>query len=172
MKNCFLLVLAPALAGLAGIGGAQDAPRPHPSFSIKLTGPEAEVKVGAPIPLKVTFTNISDHDFRTGSIPCSECKTGARRDIDLKVYDSDGKLVPEMPYGRRIHGREADQLRTPVSVFSSAIKPGNGFRENANLREEFELQKPGRYTVQAERPDPYSNGLMVKSNTITISLVE
>ncbi len=70
------------------------------------------------------------------------------------------------------YGREADQLRTPVSVFSFAIKPGSGFREDANLREEFELQKPGKYTVQAERPDPYSNGLLVKSNTIMIALVE
>jgi len=158
--------------GLAGAGAAQEAPGPHPSFSIKLSGPQREVKTKDPVAVRATFTNISDHDFRNGAVPCRECKAGRRSDIDLRVYDSDGNPVPATPHGRRINGREEDQLGEPVSVFSFAIKPGGVFREDADLTNEFAVLKPGKYTVQAERPDPYSDGLLVKSNIITIAVVE
>jgi hypothetical protein len=58
-----------------------------------------------------------------------------------------------------------------LTAVTYKIGPGKTSREDADLTEEFELSKPGKYTVQAERLDQYSKG-PVKSNIITITLVE
>jgi hypothetical protein len=165
MNSKSLLVLVPALAGFCF---AQETPRPQPSFSLTVSGPHQDFKVGSPIALKVTLTNTSDHDISGVIIPNGESKTKLMRTIDLKVYDSSGSLVPETPHGRKIRGREMTVVSTAVSY---GIKPGKSTVEDADLTEEFELHKPGKYTVQAERLDPYSKE-RVKSNAITITLVE
>jgi len=170
MKSSFWVVLA--ALGLAGTSGAQDTPRPNPSFSIRLSGPQREAKARSPIEVRATLTNVSDHDFRSGLVLCRECKAGRRSQMDFKVYDSEGNLVPEITHGKRINGRAEDQLDAPVSVVSFAIKPGDFLLEDADLSDEVGPLKPGKYTVQAERRDPYSGGELVKSNIITITVVQ
>jgi len=101
-------------------------------------------------------------------MPNRESKSKVMRMIDLKVYDSDGKLVPETPHGRRIHGR--DQMVFPT-VVSFSIKPGKSTHEEADLTEEFDLGKPGKYKVQAEQHDPDTR-VLVKSNIISVTLVQ
>lgn len=126
------------------------------------------MKVGSPIPVKVTLTNTSDHDISDASIPSRESKGGQLRSIDLKVNDNDGKLIPETPYGRRVHGRDQSVFST---VFSYKIQPGKATAEETDLTQEFDLRKPGKYTVQAQRVDP-STKTLVKSDAFTVTLVQ
>jgi hypothetical protein len=86
VRNCLLSVLlVPALVGLAGPCAAQEAPRLEPSFSLSIGGPPQDVKLGWPIALRVTLTNVSDHDIFDTAIPNSESKTKVTRTIDIRL---------------------------------------------------------------------------------------
>jgi hypothetical protein len=38
------------------------------------------------------------------------------------------------------------------------------------VTKEYDLSKPGKYTVQLERPDPENKGQWLRSNTITVTV--
>jgi hypothetical protein len=137
---------------------------PKPQFSITIVGLPGEVRLGAPLIVRISLTNNSESDMRLGTIPISG---GTVHRIPLMVRDSSGKLVPKTEYGKRVHG---ESLTGGVTVFSFPLEPGKTFREESDLSTEFSLTTPGKYTVQAERLDAETHTI-VKSDVVTVSIV-
>jgi hypothetical protein len=145
-----------------GISTALAAPPTAPSFSINISTAQSMVKVGAAITIDATLTNISDHDiFYAVGTPGQV--------IDLIVCDSSGKSVPETPYGRKVHDTELNRRPFVGSVFRASIKPDHTFQQKSDLSKEYDLSKPDKYSIQAQRRDARTRE-MVKSNTITITV--
>lgn len=156
------LLLASMLVGTLGIRVVQAAPQPKkPTFTIQISMPQTVIESGAPATVNATLTNASDHDiFEAIGIP--------HRAINIKVF-SGNKPVPETPYGLKAHGKDSRPF--VGSVFRAAIKPGSVIKVEADLSKEYNLSKPGKYTVQAERWDDNTHQ-MVESNTITITVTK
>ena len=111
--------------------------------------------------LVIRVTNTSDQDapFASNGTYHKE----PIRSVGILVRDRAGHLVPETEYGKGIHGNLG--VMRPKS-FARYLKPGEVFKEEADLSEEFDLTKPGTYTVDLERFD-YKLRQMVMSNKIT-----
>jgi hypothetical protein len=176
MRAHLIFALFPGLLWLAATSTAQDSRLPKRSFSLSIQGPLDPVRVGSAIPLKLTLTNPSDGDVREAIIPGTDGKP--LRSIDIRVYMASGAPVRETVYGMEIHGRKppGPQGGVPhgggvLTVFTFAVKPGKTFSEDADLSKEFDLNKPGKYTVQADRFDPLGASL-IKSDIITVTVVE
>jgi hypothetical protein len=154
---------------VARLSGAQDALE-RPSFSIVLTGPQLEVKVGKPVAVRVTITNTSNQYLPNAVIPNTATQSKTRRSIELRVYDGNGKAIAESTRGRRSRGQEPDQSVGVLTVLSFPIAPGQAIQETADLFEEFDVKTPGQYVVVAERFDPRTKQV-IKSNTISVRVV-
>ncbi len=182
-----LPLLIMMILGAVVLGGAQERQRPKPSFTIAITTPVSEIRVGTPVLLDITLTNTSDHNVSfyetiiNGPVFTSE----RLRQIDIHVSDVSGKLVGETEYGKTIHARsvkrpqvvkrsdtpaEPPDTRGRRGVFSG-IGPGETCREQSDLSREFDLTKPGTYIVEALRLDPVS-GQTILSNKLTFTIIE
>jgi hypothetical protein len=148
--------------------------------------PSPGIAVGSPVPLKLLLTNISDHDigFSEYNVSGPMLKHVRLRQVDVQIRDGDGKLVAETEYGRAIHGRSVGQpgavaadtsqpgrAGAPPRDVLSVLLPGRTLTEESDLSKEFDLSRPGKYTVQAtaRRTDP-DTGLRVQSNTLTLTI--
>lgn len=167
--------LLPMLLLPSGISAAQSSRRPRdakPAFSIALSTPRSVVEVGSPLMLGFACTNTSGHDIVIGSPAL------------ISVLDSDGKSVPETPYGRKVHGTEPRPVPPPEvgpphgvpgesggGLGPLPMRPGETIRSpRSDLSREYDLSRPGTYTIQARRADFYS-GTVVESNVLTVTLV-
>jgi hypothetical protein len=175
--------------GLPGTGAAQDRQPPRHALTLAIAAPIAEVGVGAPVPLKLAVTNVPDHKvhFSDSNVSGLVFKNQRLRQIDIQVRDADGNLVAETEYGKTIQGRSVE--RPPAKPTSSALPlrpmgpgrhdtysvlaPGKTFTEESDLSKEFDLGKPGTYTVQAmtRSGDPDAAG-PVESNGVTFTITK
>jgi hypothetical protein len=181
------ILLAILGVGLAPAGAAQEQQRPEPALKLVISVPEGEIRAGSPVPLNLTLTNTSDHDvwFTGFNVSGPVFKHVPLRQIDIQVRDSDAELVTETEFGKTIHGRSVEQPPveppdpskpgkplpgTPRGVFM-ILQPGKALREQSDLSKEFDLSKPGRYTVHATttRLDPDAGG-RVQSNDLTFTI--
>ena len=163
-----MFALVPMLMGLPRRNPAQTWQHLRdvkPAISITLSTRQTVVEVGSPLKVRIAITNMSDHDVFLGG------------HIQMIVQDSEGKPVPQTPYGKKVYGTE------PPSVSQSGIGPGGGdigaplMRPGDTitgspqyLNKEYDLSKPGTYTIQARRNDPYSQSV-VQSNVLTVTLI-
>jgi hypothetical protein len=186
--NGRLTIFLPLLSLVtAQASAAQERQRPEPALKLVITAPESEIRLGSPVPLKLVLTNISNHDiwFSGFNVSGPVFKQVPLRQIDIQVRDSDGKLVAETEFGKTIHGRSVERPQVeppdpskpgkplpgpPRDVFMIS-QPGETLAEESDLSKEFDLSKPGRYTVHAvaRRLDPDAGGL-VQSNDVTFTI--
>lgn len=170
MKTRMMVLLLSVFVGCAAVGVAQEAQAPKPPFAITISAALASVKVGERIPLLVTMTNISGRDISLeGGQRISELGNEVERDMGVMVYDADGKRVRETEYGRLVYGRRY-KMFPGKTVCCAQWKPGESFMEEADLTKEFDLSKPGTYTVEARRSDEGIMGFVV-SNRISFTIV-
>jgi hypothetical protein len=170
MRNSQTSALVAALVSLAGLGIAQEVPGPKPCFTIAISAPQTVVKTGSPIMLHLAETNVCDQPLPYGDILVQGGEPGqSLRMIDVRVYDSNGKPMPETYHGKTIHARTTLLPALGPGAPPAYIKKGETFSEESDLSREFLLDKPGTYTVQAERLD-YRSNVRVKSNTVTLTL--
>jgi hypothetical protein len=168
-------VLLATLLGLVRITAAQSSQQPRdakPAFSMALSTRQTVVEVGSPLVVRLAITNTSDHDVCTGAPPCPP--------VQISVLDSEGKPVPETPYGRELHGKVwpsalINGFSRSGSLFAAPpippMRPGETRKETPHdVIREYDLSKPGTYTIQVRRSDPYSQSL-VESNILTVTLV-
>jgi hypothetical protein len=176
---------------LVGLADAQGIPAVKPSFSVATSATRAEVKIGTPIVLKLTMTNISDHDLRF-SVRVLQCpplisRWVEVRQVQVQLYDSEGNPVPLTLYGGVVQGRSGEYAsrRAKVPLHGKGareqgvgcggggtlgvLKPGESLTEDADLSKEFELRSPGRYTVYAQRWDE-DRKAQVKSDRISLTV--
>ena len=143
--------------------GAQGVQPSEPWFTVTISTPKPVVKVGTDVKLKVVFINNTREDIRYGA--GGPGRSGPVFDLDLR--DSEGKAVPETKRGLTLHGK--DPRPWAGSVYSATAHPGNKIEEQLVLNKEYDLSKPGKYTVQLRERHPQSQG--VESNTIPIAIV-
>jgi hypothetical protein len=96
----------------------------------------------------------------------------------MSVLDSEGNPVPETPFGKEIHGKVwpsalVNGLALTGSVTAEnpiSIRAGETVKDRPrDLAKEYDLSKPGTYTIRARRYDPSSKTEVV-SNSLTITL--
>lgn len=161
-----LRLLASALA-LAAAGAAQTEQRPR--FTLTITAAKTLVPVGSPMTLAAEMKNVSDKNIYTGVVMTAD---GVQlHHIDIRVLDKDGKPVPETDHGMLIHGRHPRGSTVINTAFSMPVPPGESATEHFDLEKEFDLTKPGAYSVQAQRLD-YPTQTLVKSNTMTFTITK
>jgi hypothetical protein len=126
------------------------------------------VKAGSPVRVKITTTNTSDREvvyYETGPWH-----------YNIYVRDATGAYAPDTPEGlgkhpwspRRTGG--GGVFSGPSFRFRLAIGPGKKQEDEVDVTKEYDLSKPGKYTVQLERPDPENKGQWLRSNTITVTV--
>jgi hypothetical protein len=160
-----LKLLATALA-LAAACAAQTA---SPKFTLTITAAKTSVPVGSPMAVVAEMKNVSDRDIYTG-ITVSDDGVQLHH-IDIRVLNKDGQPVPETDRGMLIHGRRPRGSTVISHAVAVPVAPGESTPENFDLAKEFDLTKPGEYTVQAQRMD-YPTQTLVKSNTITFTITK
>jgi hypothetical protein len=126
-----------------------------PSFSISIRAPQSTVKLSGEVTIAVRVTNTSDHKLFAPNLA-------------FTVRDSEGKSVP------RVQGKPGVPPRG--SFVSAPLEHGQSFDSSINLKNEFAITKPGKYTIQAWRED-YVLGTnkvrnIIRSNVITIGIVK
>jgi hypothetical protein len=168
-KQPLFLLLALQCLGQSAV---QDKGAPTPTISITITTPATEFMVRSPVPLKLVLRNTSSDGVGVRSGYVGPAYKGEKfRNIDIQVLDSSGKPVDESDLGRAIHGRDpkigwGEPVRRPLAA---GIGRGDSLTEQSDLSKEFDLSRPGRYTVQARRWDN-ETGQMVLSNKIAITI--
>lgn len=175
MRVRLMFLLLPTLIGSPGISAAQSSQQPRdakPAFSITLRTRQTVLEVGSPLRVRIAVTNTSDHDIVIGP------------PVQISVLDSEAKPVPETPYGMKVHGTEPrpappPEVGPPQGVPGPGggglgplpMRPGETSRgSSGDLSREYDLSKPGTYTIQAREADFYS-GSVVESNVLTVTLV-
>lgn len=156
------------LLTLGALASAQvQEPIAIPPFTITISTPQSTVKLHSAVTLIITMVNASDHDiyYDVGS--------GAgvsERIFRTVVIDCDGNPAQETAYGMKVHGTEPNQHGGSAFGGRFPVKPGGTVKEEVVLSKEFNLDKPGQYTIQAEHTDPESR-VSVKSNVITVTVI-
>jgi hypothetical protein len=161
-----LLSIAIVICTLTAIAVAQSAKSGEaapPSVSIEISAPEATVKAGAEMELKVNLKNISHHE-----ISGSEILGGADINYDIQVRNVHGDLAPYTAVGRKIYGKDPSYGGLHGSVTMYILAPGVTHKSNTFLNKIYVLT-PGNYSVQATGRDPDTQ-VLVKSNIINMTV--
>jgi hypothetical protein len=157
------LALISLVTSIAAAQGATPAiPPAEQWFSVTISTPEASVRAGSDVKLNVVLTNNTGKDLHSGY-------GGPGRNgpvFDLDIRDSKNKAVPETPFGLTTQGKNLHPFSG--SAFSATSHPGETIKEELNLSKEYDLSKPGKYTVQVRERHPVFQA--VKSNIITITV--
>jgi hypothetical protein len=163
MKILVKSALLSTLVVITGMIAAQGSPPAELWFSVTISTPETSVRAGSDVKLKVIFANDTEKDLHFGA--GGPGRGGPVFDIDIR--DSDDKPVSETPYGLKMHGKDPHPFAG--SVFSATLHHGETMEEELILNKEYDLSKPGKYTVQVKERNPVFQ--TVKSNTIAITVI-
>jgi hypothetical protein len=131
---------------------AQDASPAKASFSVSISTPDSVVRAGSDVKMKITFVNDTRQNLFFGV-------GGPGRGgppFDMDVRDSRGEQVLETDYGLKMQGkppRPTAESKGPRpgwagSVFRATLSPGQKLEEDLMLNKEYDLIKPGVYTVR------------------------
>lgn len=143
---------------VVGIAFAQSSQKP---FSIALSSDQPVVKAGWDVWVRIKMTNTS-----SGSVDCS---TASSNGLDLRysfeISDSSGNKIDKV---RSSH----PELEGTGSFRLCTLAPGQSTSPDENLlSREYDLSKPGTYTVQVSRGISRDEKKgVVKSNPITITV--
>jgi hypothetical protein len=190
MNHVASLSVIPLLLASLDPAAGQDQQAKKPVTAITITAPVAEAKLGEPFQLKLSLTNTSDHAITivdvTHPVDGPVYKKVLLRAMDIQVRDAGGNLVAETEYGKTIHGRSlqsppppppepANSQPRPGPVapkgFGTYLAPGKSVSEESDLTREFDLSRPGTYTVQAiGRGHDFATEKSVTSNTVTFTI--
>lgn len=169
LGSCFL---ACATLGLFGgtVRQTPNSPSAKPIISLSLSAVQDPVKSGSPVRVKVTLKNESSHDAAVAT------EVGGL-DFRIEVRDAKGGLPPETSLGYVWNGHVSnlDPNRvSPQDLRGAAVygtmKAGSKFVRELDVSKRYDLKQPGKYTVTVEHQDPENPSLIVKSNTITMTV--
>ncbi len=131
-----------------------------PAISVALHAEHDTVKVGAPIVVKATLTNRSDHEMTLGY-------DRNRGIFDVDVFDESGKFAPDERPGYlngRVDLERLARIWSPEQLARSglltgnlvcvSVNPGGAFLEGETIdvSKFYEMTRPGLYTIIVELP--------------------
>jgi hypothetical protein len=147
------LILALFVLARVDVAAAQTETSGAP-FSLAISVPETTVQAGNNLKIEVTIKNISGHD--------QFCEIGNTIPFRLLAHDSAGGEVRLTSLGLRAYHFSG-------SSFARVLHPGESIHRERLLDEDFDLTKPGTYTVQAAQE--LSGTTAARSNIVTITIV-
>jgi hypothetical protein len=157
----------------------------RPAETIAIDVQQGELKIGSPIALRVTMTNVSDHPiyFACELVDGPVFRQVGLRRMDIEIRDANGEAIAETECGMTIHGRSLVQPQVKVDPHTvgkmtagrkgvaGVLTPGKALLEESDLSREFVLNKPGSYTIQAiDRRGDTDTEQVVLSNKLTVTL--
>jgi hypothetical protein len=163
-----MLTMALVISGKSTAQVAQPAPA-EPKISITIRTAQNAVKVGSDVEVEVKMENISAEDLFYGVPGLFGAGTTSFR---WEIRDSKGTAIPMTEYGIKANHLEPPQEGVPPhvdagSAFAGTLGPGKSVVQKLALSKEYDLNKPGKYTIQALH---FDGKMDVKSNTITLTV--
>jgi len=168
-----LLILV-ALVATCAAQSATSAPASNPPasseppFSLAIHPVLDLVKAGSPVKIRMTVTNNTKRPIITET-------WGPNLIFQFDVRDTKGER-PLSTRGRALFGVKEPGLGNARVDFpggsssGEVVEPGKTVEIEQVVPDLFDLNQPGKYTVQARRSDGTLNGV-VKSNTVTVTIV-
>ena len=135
------------------------------------------VKIGTPISVESNLKNVTNKDI--SELLTVELRSGTAFECAVAMRDEAGTLLPETPLGSKTNGHT--DLTGGVVRVSLRIQPGSAIVGPVKVSELFDVQKPGKYTVQVHCPvfrgteDPQAKSVevtTVTSNIIPITVLK
>jgi hypothetical protein len=134
---------------------------PQTPIEIKLESPAGNAPVGSDIKVLVDITDTSQNRI---FLPFIVGRLGLDLFVKFDVRDQDGKPVAETP--ERIKMRHA-----PLHPYRQRpLKPGDSVNAEIILNRDYDLSKPGKYSVQAVATDPATK-TTATSNTLSVTVL-
>jgi hypothetical protein len=151
-----LLALAGVIAYFNGATFAQqpESPQvPKAPFTLSLAAESPTTKIGLPVWVKVTLKNTSNHDLK----------------IEKEISeDLCTVVVQEATLQMGFATRRASGIG---SLGIIGIQPGKTVVDRVNVSRMYDLTRPGKYTIQAQRSDDVTKA-KVLSNKITVTVTD
>jgi len=152
---------------------AQPAPA-EPKFSLTIKTAQGTVKVGSDVVVEAEMKNISAEDIFYSALMGRGQEPGSSG-FTWEILNSEGKPVPLTEYGLKINGLEPPQGEPGPGGYAPSgrktvfglVGPDKAIVEKMALSKEYDLSKPGKYSIQALRSDGKTD---VKSNIITLTV--
>ena len=176
LYTCFLVSVIHILSGSAvaqtSPKGSSQTASGTPVNSISISAYNDSVKAGRPVYIIVLFTNKMDHDLEFGRV-----LSGA--DCRIDVRDVQGKLPRETGFGYIHNGHvahpEHDLTRFSLNDLTdndiwASVKAGQTTDWDINAAKFYDMRQPGKYTIRVERQDPEDPKVVLKSNTVTVTV--
>lgn len=120
-----------------------------PSIAIRISAAPHVVRPGAEVRVRVLITNISGHEVSLGR---SNGQAQGEHTNRIEVFAGDGAPAPLTAYGRALQ----DPERHSFSNIWFSLQPGASFEDEIIVSKIFNLTRPGKCTIQVQRPDPTS----------------
>lgn len=142
-------------------------------FSLNIVSTKDSVKQGSPVGLKITTTNITDHNIVLWTERVQEEQAGTAYQVEVR--DNKGSSRPETDFGRRMRSRTdiprgaGSGRQWQTSGERLVLKPGESWTDTITADHLYQLRDPGEYTIYVQRFDPATQ-TMVKSNIITVTI--
>jgi hypothetical protein len=176
LYTCFLVSVIHTLSGSAvaqtSPQGSSQTSSSTPVNSISISAFEGSVKAGSPVYIIVHFTNKTDHDLEFGRV-----LSGA--DCRIDVRDAQGKWPRETGFGY-VHNGHVAHIEDDLTRFSSndlndndiwaSVKAGQTTEWDINAAKFYDMRQPGKYAIRVEREDPEDSKVILKSNTVTVTV--
>jgi hypothetical protein len=121
---------------------------PSHSFKLIISTPQASVRSGDEIRIKITLTNTSKSDLL---VPKSINNDEAGFHYDVEVRDEKGNVVPkkEVNLGLKDLGNGRSEALIPIeTMVVVTVKPGESLVEEMVVTGRFEKFLPGKYTIR------------------------
>jgi dipeptidyl aminopeptidase/acylaminoacyl peptidase len=133
-------------------------------YTIAISAPQDEMRLGSDIAVKIALKNISNHQIMFGHRPGAN---NPEFSYEIEVKNAKGQMVEETAYGREARDpRRRDEQSRTVDY----VQPGGSSVQTAHISKLFSLSRPGWYTVQVLRKDAAS-GEVVRSNEVKVAVV-
>jgi len=158
MRRDLRFVLVMILPSLFGTSLPRAANRP---LALSISAPEQVVQIGSELKIRTILTNVTSHVITLHDrIPAC--------DYRVQVLDDKGNLAPETDYQRQLkcNARFTESRNVLVT-----LKPQESRQEEILITRLFELNSPGKYSVQVSRSIPTElGGGSIKSNEIAVTV--
>jgi len=168
-------LLAIILCGTSAVGYPQITsadnsvhPGSPPSVKITISTSATQFKLGEPVRLEISLTNISGKEIFVGrSVSANDID-----DYDLFVVDNHGKSAPTTASYRFFKGKRQPGDPMFYSTYSRGIllvSPGQSVKNGIDVGKAYKIGQPGVYKIWVERLDQTRNQ-RVRSNIITVTV--
>ncbi len=160
MKLLFaILLLGGTFTALGQVAAVKESADP---FSITIGPSSQTVNSASQVKINIHLTNTSNHDINGSSAYFD----GADASYRQEVRDAEGKLANKEQPPTSTQHLAGHWTRQP-------LRPGESADSQTGISPEFDISKPGHYTIRLSRPisERPADGT-VKSNTITVTVTE